>query len=68
MWTMSTSQSLFFSTLLGRVQFRDSDLSFFPKEVVSTSVKPLIDFLNACKKIKIPEAKFQLTETSFGDF
>ena len=24
MWAMSTSQSLFFSTLLGRVQFRDT--------------------------------------------
>ena len=28
MWAMPTSQSLFFSTLLGRVQFRDIDLSF----------------------------------------
>lgn len=41
---------------------------FFQKEVVSTSVKWLLDFLNACKKIKIPKAKFQPTETSFWDF
>lgn len=55
---------------------------FFPKEVVSTSVKQLIDFLDHVghahqaislfldgrKKIKIPKAKFQSTETSFGDF
>ena len=37
--------------------------------VVSTSVKQLIDFLDARERnSKIPEAKFQLTETSFGDF
>ena len=46
MWAMPTRQSLFFSTLLGRVQFCDSDLSFFQKEVVSTSVKRSIHFLD----------------------
>ena len=32
MWAMPTSQSLFFSTLLGRVQFRGIDLSFFKRK------------------------------------
>ena len=38
MWAVPTSQSLFFSTLLGRVQFRSIDFAD-QKEVVSTSVK-----------------------------
>ena len=46
MWVMPTSQSLFFSTLLGRVQFRGTRFIVVPKEVVLTSVKRLIDFLD----------------------
>lgn len=66
MWAMPTSQSLFFSTLLGRVQFRDT--SFVDqKEVVSTSVKWFI-FSMLVKEQKIPKAQFQSTETRFGDF
>lgn len=38
MWAVPTSQSLFFSTLLGRVQFRSIDFAD-QKEVVSTSIK-----------------------------
>lgn len=38
MWAVPTSQSLFFSMLLGRVQFRSIDF-VDQKEVVSTSIK-----------------------------
>ena len=82
MWAVPTSQSLFFSTLLGRVQFRSIDFAD-QKEVVSTSIRQLIDFLDHAghahqsislfldareKTKKFPKPRFNLLKLALGIF